>query len=393
MTGKLLFLAPEFPWPAENGYRAKLAGLLTHLEREWDLIFGGQQPSFTSRAKVPDFGGQLIAVEPRPRQRVRGLVRGLLPSSTTLPWPVIQPRVEKLLRAGHRYEAVHLDTLRTAHLAGPLRRMFRDAHLATQIIASPNDSYSLLLRSNPSYQRRALSPLVRPIERSLLREPDVVDAVSQRDVEWLRSKITTRRVRLIPLGVDVCSFRAPRLPAMWDVLYVGGIAGVERWLREFLDIVVPGVRARHPQVRVAMAGPVAPDWLIGRCRSQRIIHLGFVDDLSSLLRSSRMLVVPSDQIAGTPTKALEAMAAGTPVVGRAALDGIVNGEPGVSHLRASEWSEMVHLVDCLLHDEDLARRIGEGGRQLVEREHNWPEVVRRYCAFDDEVPPTSHSKR
>jgi len=370
------------PWPPVNGYKAKLSGFLAHLRGDWDLIFGDDGSSSVP-AWMRQSAGALVPVQVQAFRRFRALTTGVLPSNARLPWSDVAPHVEQLLDDGAEYDVAHLDTFSMAHLAQPMSSLFAERRRTTKIVCSPNDSYSLLLKSDPTIKRRVQSRVARLFESRFYRHADFVDVVSTRDVTWLRGGITNTEVRLIPLGVDVRVFQGPRPTPRWDVLYVGGTSGVETWVRILVDAVLPQVKAMIPGLRVALAGPRPHKWLSDQCRSHGWAHLGFVEDLPNLLRSSRMLVVPSGQLSGTPTKALEAMAAGTPVVGMQMLDGIVNGRDGVSYARASNWSELVERMNRVLSDDLYANRLAKGGRSLVKHEHDWASVVRKYFLFPD----------
>ncbi len=376
----MLVLAPELPWPATNGYLAKLAGFLSHVSMDWDLIYGTDGVGSALAPAIPR-AGALIPVRVRGFRRLRAVRGGVLPSNARLPWAAVRPHVERLLKNSSAYEVVHLDTFSMAHLAKPVSRLLGQLACPVTLVCSPNDSYSLLLSSHRTMKRRVQSRIVLSFESRFYRTADFVDVVSDRDVAWLRNEVTDTEVRLIPLGVDVRSFDGPRPEPSWDILYVGGTAGVEAWIRTLISVVASSVRTDFPGLRVAMAGPTPPGWLLQLCSDNGWIHLGFVDRLPELLRSARMLVVPSAQVAGTPTKALEAMAAGTPVVGMQALDGVVNGADGVSYSRAASWEELAVRMRMVLSDDAYAKRIGHGGRALVEKEHDWPTVVTKYLSF------------
>jgi glycosyltransferase involved in cell wall biosynthesis len=129
---------------------------------------------------------------------------------------------------------------------------------------------------------------------------------------------------------------------------------------------------------VATAGPDPTAEALRYFEDNQVRYLGYVDDLSKLLRASRMLVVTSRQRAGTPTKALQAMAAGTPVVGMEALLGIPDGRDHVTFSLARSWEELAERAVTLLTVDDYANRVGEGGRQLALRQHDWSAVLSRY---------------
>ncbi len=311
--------------------------------------------------------------------RVAAIAKGVLPVCQRLP---INSVCAMLERQAGPYAIVHLDTLGATHLAGPLRRRLTVHGRSPTVVGSINDSYSLVLSA---IGRRRLSPnqlktqYVRAFERLHLPRCDVVHVVADRDRIWLSSNVPRAQVTVIPLGIHTAKFRGPRWEPRYDVLYLGSCSGgFTPFVMTLLTEVLPAVKAIRPNVRVALAGPDAPPEVVSAVRCLRGDHLGFVEDHSTLLRSVRMLVVPSDQRSGTPTKALEAMAAGTPVVGLQALEGVPGGVNDIHYSQAGGGAELVTRIIALLDNDEYAARIGSRGRALIEHQHDWTAVMQTY---------------
>lgn len=383
---RALVISPNVPWPVENGFQAKLAGFLEVLPMPWDLISGGHLLDHPA-----DAGGEVHTVPPsaarlRPLSAAR---RRVLPACLPLPVEPVLELVAELLGRGRHYTIVHLDTLGSTHLAAPLKQLTTEFGQEPHVISSINDSYSLLLRSFPGVRARAHARLALTFERRYLPQSDVVDVVSDRDATWLTGTVHGASVRLIPLGIRVHDHAGPRLPPEWDMLYVGaGGMGRGPWVRELLNDVIPEVLLAAPDSRFAVAGSGETATLRKRVEHLGGRCLGFVPDLSRLIRSSRMVLVPSAQRSGTPTKALQAMACGVPVVGREQLDGIPNSEDGVSVLRASDRQGFVARILAVLSNAEYGAAIGRRGRDLVARQHDWSTVLERYLEL-----PTRRGER
>jgi glycosyltransferase involved in cell wall biosynthesis len=168
------------------------------------------------------------------------------------------------------------------------------------------------------------------------------------------------------------------------VLYLGRIdpnKGCERLLAHF---------ARYHQERVSnvdlvMAGPAnmpIPD-------HPHIKRLGFVDEgtRDALLAGAAMLVVPS-RYESLSLVLLEAWNHG--------LAGLVNGRCLVLKGQARrangalyyhDYDEFVRALDYLLARPDVARDLGQQGRDYVEREYRWPAVMQKLDALLGRVGP------
>ncbi len=117
------------------------------------------------------------------------------------------------------------------------------------------------------------------------------------------------------------------------------------------------------------------------------VHLlGFVPDASERMAQWDIFVLPSlsDLF---PRAILEAMAQGLPVVSTTvdgALDMVVNGETGLL-APPGDPQELAAAIGRLLDDPQLARRLGEKGRERVEKVYNVEGIVAQLDALYQRV--------
>jgi glycosyltransferase involved in cell wall biosynthesis len=124
------------------------------------------------------------------------------------------------------------------------------------------------------------------------------------------------------------------LPNTKDVLFFGHFNyppnefGITRFLREGW----PRLAASSPRARMILAGKDMPPALAREADNhERVVRLGFVPDLKSLLEQSRIVLVPLWHGGGTRLKVLEALASARPLVGtpRSVEEiGVVDGRHG-----------------------------------------------------------------
>jgi glycosyltransferase involved in cell wall biosynthesis len=103
-----------------------------------------------------------------------------------------------------------------------------------------------------------------------------------------------------------------------------------------------------------------------------------VPDIVEFLDAARVAVVPIRIGSGTRLKALEAMAAGRPVVGtRLGLEGlgIVTGRDAYV---ADSPEAMAAGVIALLGDDALANRVAAAARDLVVERFGWESLGRDF---------------
>jgi glycosyltransferase involved in cell wall biosynthesis len=120
-----------------------------------------------------------------------------------------------------------------------------------------------------------------------------------------------------------------------------------------------------------------------------VINLGGLSDQISLIlaySAADVFVCPSRQD-NLPNTVLESLACGTPVVAFA-VGGIPDMvEHGVNgYLAAPEDTHDLAVgIALLLGDADLRQRMGQAGREKVEREFSSSVVARRYMALYEHI--------
>jgi glycogen(starch) synthase len=197
------------------------------------------------------------------------------------------------------------------------------------------------------------------------------------------------KVDVVPNGIDAERWRAPRAAVASARASYGGPLlcfigrleyekGVQTLLR-----AMPRLRRRHPGVRLVVAGSGTHE---GELRTlARSLRLGRSVAFAGQLGGEELVTLgAAADVALVPSiyepfgmVALEAAAAGTPLVvaDAGALRELV--EPGVTGLRfaAGDVAGLADAVSALLRDEVLARRLAQRARKLVERDYGWPRIA------------------
>jgi len=218
----------------------------------------------------------------------------------------------------------------------------------------------------PAALRRPVAAVAGGTERALARRLDGVVAANGDLAARFATAGAPEAVAVTnaPWRADFPS--ATALPDEPVVLYVGGL-GPLRGLPVMLEAFP---RVEVPRARLVLAGPGDPGALPDRVQALGVVS---PEEVPGLLADARVAWVPLQRHGNydraVPTKLVEAMAAGRPVVAsdlgtmgfivRAAGCGIVvpPDDPD-AHARA---------LSRLLADDELAARMGRAGREAVER--------------------------
>lgn len=192
-------------------------------------------------------------------------------------------------------------------------------------------------------------------------------------------------VRVVPNGIDAASIEPAGTPGD-GFLYAGRLA-----IEKGVDTLVEAVRG-SPGLRLTIAGEGPAGESLRRLAApagDRIVFAGTLPraEVLRLARGARAVVMPSVWYENAPLAALEACAAGVPVVAsdHGGLPEIVrDGETGVT-VPAGSPDALAKALRALQDAPDLAHRLGRRGRAVVEQEYRLPDQVARMLALLEEV--------
>ena len=225
-----------------------------------------------------------------------------------------------------------------------------------------------------------LQHVLRRANRILVTSPNYL-----RTSPWLTP--VSERCMVVPLGVDQNRFRPPAAPYGGPprLLFVGRLRyykGLDTLIRALSGL--PGVT-----LEVCGDGPMRSEWqalAVALGVADRVLFMGEVDDaeLPRVYQRATAFVLPANARAEAfGTVLLEAMASGLPCVTTELGTGtswvVQNGATGLV-VPPRDPEALAAALRRLLEDEGLRRRMGQAGRERVEREFTEALMVERVMA-------------
>jgi glycosyltransferase involved in cell wall biosynthesis len=187
-------------------------------------------------------------------------------------------------------------------------------------------------------------------------------------------------VLVVPNGTVVDPASLSPVPAPPRLVFTGAlytnpnVDGAVWFCREILPLVRNAVPAAV--VEIVGARPTAVVAALATLRGVTV-HAD-VDDISPYLQAARVAVVPIRVGSGSRLKALEALAAGRPVVGTSiGLEGL-DLQAGREVLVADDAAAFAAAVVRLLRDDHLASSLAVAGRLAAER-FAWPAISEAFA--------------
>lgn len=382
---RILFLLPDFPYPASTGGRLKVFNILKYVSRgsQCDILCFGQINELELTGLATSLPAvQVLRVFP-PVTGIRKLwagvgavLQGLPPSFATFSRSEYRVFLQEVLKK-NAYDIVHYDIINMAqHL--PL-----GAHTAS--CHSPNDATSLVYfrmagRLGWSFQKLRIllsAMLLRRFERKTYPMFDKIHVVSTEDAAYLSSLDKRIDVTVIPIAVDgsfspSVDSRSQRRdiqkkPAR--IICTGNFdnSAIAAGIDQFVRGAMPAIVRALPGTELVILGKNVNERLKQRYASVPGVRvLTWVENYLEFLSTADVVLVP-DQVGpdGAKTRTLEAMSLKLPVVGtRTAFAGIpaVHREHGLVY---GSMPECIELMLSVLQDQKLKDDIGNNASRLV----------------------------
>ena len=228
--------------------------------------------------------------------------------------------------------------------------------------------------------------VLRMQARVVTRLPAVLTVSESSRTDIVRDfAVSTERLTVVPVGVEVDVFRPPTLPRVPGRIVATASADVPvKGLVPLLEAVAKLRTERD--VELVVVGRPKP----GGVAAAAIERLGLADavrfvfgvsepDLVELFGSAEVAVVPS-LYEGFSLPAIETLACATPLVATTAgaLPEVV-GPDGVSalHVPPGDPEALAAAIGRVLDDPELAARLGAAGRARVVELYTWRAVAER----------------
>lgn len=227
---------------------------------------------------------------------------------------------------------------------------------------------------------------IQPIEKALASWTQVAIVPSAALAPWAiegygmapeQVRVLNNGIRLAPYATDFGD-AAPKVRAGLGIAAdapVIGIVGrvvVGKGHAELLE-AFSAIAAGNPDARLLIVGSGALDDQVGRRAAElgiapRVVFAGYRTDVPVCLAAMDVVAVPVTGDEGFGFSALEAMAAGKPVVAfaKGALTEVIeDGESGVL-VPAGDVAALAGALTRVVNDPDLRSRLGAGGRRRAQ---------------------------
>lgn len=381
---KVLLLTQVLPYPPDSGPKVKTFYVLKYLAQKHEVtLVSFVRGDQSEHIRVLESYCKTIHTIPMKRsfgQNLTALFKSLVGNS---PWMMARDDIKEMrqlvdhLATQEKFDVAHADQLNMAQYAQRVKgaRHVLDAHNALWVL------YQRLAQTMGRGVKRWLLErdwrLLKEYEGSICLEFDQVLTVSEEDKASFEEAMggKKREIHVIPIAVDSDELQAIRRDK--DASHIVSI-GTMYWppnidgMMWFLDNVLPLIWAKRPKTVCDIIGARPPQQLIDYGKSHTEVNVtGYVDDTTTYLQKAGLMIVPLRAGGGMRVKILNALSQALPLVTTTLGCEGIQVEHGRHLLIADTPSEFAEAVLWLLDNPDLANKLGENGRRLIQEKYDY----------------------
>lgn len=379
---KILFLANRIPFPPYRGDKLKIYNLAKRLCSKHEIHLLTFTQTEEDKSYIQELEKIFNSVTTIHLPKWKSALNCLSAFWNPMPVQVLYFRSAEMQKAinqivaDNSFDAIHVQHLRMSPYLSNRKDLKR-------ILDLP-DAYSLYWERRKKIKRGKLQAMFENMEQarvlkyeSVINDYNLTLVCSQEDKEYLETTHQTNKVRLLPNGVDLSTFRALEhdYEHQHTLLFTGNMdyAPNVDAVVYFVNEILPIIHQIYPDTKFVIAGQ-RPIPKVKALANDRVVITGFVKDLSVVYNNASVVVAPLRFGAGTQNKVLEAMAMGVPVVcshiGFKGL-GINSGDGAIMQTDKDAFAQSV--IE-LLSSASLRKTVGQKGKQVINEKFDWDAV-------------------
>ena len=235
-----------------------------------------------------------------------------------------------------------------------------------------------------------LAKTLKEYELNALETVDGIAAITRKDAAFFR-KYCSKPIIDIPYGVYPEQFKPKyEIEGKPKFYHIGSMNWMpnEEGIRWFIDEILAKTVEKVPNFVYHLAGRNMPEWLT-TLDNPHIEVVGEVPDAKEFVAKHDVAIVPLLSGSGIRIKIIESMAMGkTVITTRVGAEGILYDEDG-NIIIAENKAKMVEAIRAIDENPQIAVKIGQAARKLVEETYDNRKIIARLLMFYEQIRPGS----
>lgn len=397
---KILMLSCPFPYPpTRGGTQVRTFNLLKYLSQNHAVTLITQRPEDVSDVEVEELKEWVEDLIIFPQPKASDIEAGILAKVQRFKTFLQQGTPPSVL---YRYsndvqewidEAVKLSKFEVITCEHSVNEIYIRPEWKQQIRTVVNIHSSvygsclnqLETKTSENQLRDQLNlPLLRRYEAQYCSKFTNIVVTTPEDKKQIAAFNPDFKIAVIPNGVDLKLYpKRTSHPSGYKLVFVGAmdtLANIDA-AQYFCLEVFPEILRRYPEATLNLVGTNPVESVVELGKIPGVTVTGRVASVVEYLHQAAICVVPLRTGYGIKNKTLEAMAAGTPVVGSdRGLEGLIvdGADVPLRALRANNLTEYIYAISRLFEDRQLRKQLSENGRMLIENKYTWKRAGELY---------------
>ena len=399
---KILLLCNKPPYPASEGGPMAMNSIITGLleaGHQVKILTVNSEKFHVKASDIPEdykqkTGIELIDVDlsVRPAKAFLNLFTKKSYHVERFVSKAFKERLVEVLKHEH-FDVVQLEMLFMAPYVEDIR-----AHSKAMIVLRAHNVehkiWERMAKETKFFAKRwyinHLAKTLKEYELSALETVDGIAAITRKDAAYFR-KYCSKPIIDIPYGVYPEEFTPKsEIEGKPKFYHIGSMNWMpnEEGIRWFIDEVLPKTIEKVPSFVYHLAGRNMPEWL-KEMKDSHIDVIGEVPDAKAFVTDHDVAIVPLLSGSGIRIKIIESMALGkTVITTRVGAEGILYDEE-VNLIIAENKAKMVEAIRSINENPQIAVRIGQAARKLVEETYDNRKIIARLLMFYEQIKPGS----
>lgn len=398
---KILIVLTRLPFPETDGTRQRMMDLIKGISNDFSLdllVVGDEKMSAEVKQVLDGFFENIFIFSFSKLSLYFKALRSFVSGKPLQVEYYFDQQVFNFIQSRRdNYQVVYLHTIRMGRYLEKLRLSDRD-----KVFLDLNDAISLNYHTAKDLARFPWNLIysfeeqrVKAYELKLLSLVKHVNVVSAYDENYLKSGCITQNItcpkfyRILP-GVKPHEKVAFSAQESKKIVFFGNIKYPPNKdaVLYFIDKIFPSIRARIQGVVFVIAGSGSES--LNLANLEGVETMGFVDNLCDLFTDACLVVAPIRFGAGVPTKILEALSYGVPIVttpvGVRGLD--IKGrteDSGIFCVDLVDVQGWVAAVENLINNKQLRESVGGAGFDFIKNKYHQNITRERYLSAMQEI--------
>lgn len=231
---------------------------------------------------------------------------------------------------------------------------------------------------------KILSSRIKKMETHFINKYDILNTLTERDVNMFNSMGNKKPFFVSPVGIDTSNLIPHRENIIYpSIFYLGALdwAPNQEGLIWFIRNVWQNLVQKYPDLKFEIAGRNAPDWFVKTLNEKNVIFHGEIQDAYEYINNHAIMLVPLLSGSGMRIKIVEGLALGKSIVTTSIGTEGIDTTHNINILIADTAEKFQKQIEKLLTDKSLFDSIGQSAIKFVKHKFDIKYITKSLIDF------------